>query len=165
MASDPTGLNLVEYSELNSEEEASAEEVCTTGLTLAGFTMDIALEVGLSVALAPFSGVPGLYEFYDVQAGKPYVGKSIDVARRLSEHIAAGRLDPTSTVNVRALEGITDEGLANAEQLAIQTCGTPGKNNTGTLANKINAINRSRRDELAKTSKNLADYLAGLGFK
>ena len=89
-----------------------------------------------------------------------YVGKSVDILRRLSEHMRAGRLGPQSVVNVKNLLGITKAGLSGAEQLAINTCGSVGE--TGNLANKINAVSKDRFVKLRDSGIDLAGNPTGL---
>ena len=165
LLSDRTGLQaLAEYSSLESEESTEIEAVCLEGAWTASFIFDTAIEVGFSAALAPIVGNgAGLYSFLDT-SGKPYVGKSIDLARRLAEHLRAGRITLSSPISVRNLDNIANSALADAEQLAIQGCGTPGKTVEATLANKINAVGAARRAELAKIADDLGAYLSSLGY-
>jgi len=62
------------------------------------------------------------------------------------------RGDPTAGL-------VVDDALPIAEQLVIDSCrdSTPGG-----LANKINAINKNRRDALRDLNLNIDQYLASL---
>lgn len=114
LLSDRTGLEaLVEYSSVNSENEAkNAEAVCAQGSWTASFMFELATNIALEVALAPLAGhVEGLYSFMD-NTGRPYVGRSIDLARRLAEHIRAGRVSGEFAISVRQLANVSEEALA-----------------------------------------------------
>jgi hypothetical protein len=156
-----------EYGGVNSESSAkNSAQVCAQGSWTASFMLDLAIDIGFQAALAPIVGnAEGLYSFMD-KSGKPYVGRSIDLARRLAEHLRAGRISLDSPISVRRLDNIAKEALGNAEQLAIQGCngGRAVGEGANTLANKINAINQARRTELGKLTDDLDDYLSGIGF-
>lgn len=118
--------------------------------------MDTAVEIGLSAAL---SGTTGIYAFWDEKAGKPYVGRSVDLMRRLNEHLAAGRI--TNKSQVKVILDVATDMLPKVEQLAIERCngGRIVKGGANELANKINAINKSRGDELHRTKATLEGLL------
>ncbi|MFC5282636.1 RHS repeat-associated core domain-containing protein [Pedobacter alpinus] len=63
----------------------------------------------------------GIYEFVST-SGKKYIGQSGNIKARLSQHIASGKLSPSSTVNVtEVLGGKTAREIA--EQLTINANG------------------------------------------
>ena len=150
MVNDPSGMAaLVEYNLNTQQASRNALTFCTQGSWTASLLMDVATEVAVSVALAPMAGQTGLYSFWDAKANKPYVGKSVDLLRRINEHIASGKIDLSK--GIKFFSGIDPKLLSAAEQLAIERCNA-GKavGEAGHLANKINAINKARRDELYK---------------
>jgi RHS repeat-associated protein len=157
-ANDPSGkAALVEYGHLQQNAARNSLTFCTQGSWTASLFMDVAVEVTLAAALGPLAGQGGLYSFWDAKANKPYVGRSVDLVRRINEHLAAGRIDLSK--GIRFLTGVADDLLPAAEQLAINSCGTAGRGAAATLANKINAINKSRRDELARLKTTIDDLL------
>ena len=62
--------------------------------------------------------VQGIYEFFDIQAQKWYVGRSVDIARRLKEHERTGRIGDIADVKITPVEGGIRE-LRAAEQVRI----------------------------------------------
>lgn len=68
--------------------------------------------------------------------------------KRLNSHLRAGRIVDKSQITL--ILGVTEDMLPNVEQLAITRCngGKAVGEGASQLANKINAINKSRRDEL-----------------
>jgi hypothetical protein len=99
-------------------------------------------------------------------SGKPYVGRSVDLARRLLEHLATDpiRIDSTKGINVKVIRGLgdaVDDALSIAEQLAMNACnGETGVNN---LANQINAINRKRRQALDELKPDVDRWIDLIG--
>jgi hypothetical protein len=67
--------------------------------------------------------------------------------KRLDSHLRAGRIVDKS--QIKSILNVTKEMLPNIEQLAITRCngGKAVGEGASQLANKINAINKSRRDE------------------
>jgi len=106
-------------------------------------------------------GQVGLYSFMDT-SGKPYVGRSVDLARRLMEHLSVDRINPGFKVNVKLISGLGDvvnDALPIAEQLAIDSC---REETPGGLANKINAINKNRWKALQDLNFDIDQYLQSL---
>lgn len=149
LLSDATGLAaLFEYGATNGESAKRTPQVCAQGSWTAGIFTDIATDVAIQAVIGSLAGQVGLYSFMDT-SGKPYVGRSVDLARRLMEQLP--RMDLSRGINVKLLNGIESVvkgGLPIAEQLAINACGTPGKGAEATLANRINAISKQRWEAL-----------------
>lgn len=128
MAVDPSGLG--------------AERAGISNAQIARFqqdAFDIALNVaGVGAVGKVAKGVAGIYEFI-ATTGKTYVGQSSNIFQRLGQHIASGKLDPTSTVQTTEVLGgkVTREV---AEQLRINELG--GIQN---LENVRNPIGPSRQ--------------------
>jgi hypothetical protein len=80
----------------------------------------------------------GTYSFLDQLRGIPYIGKSVDLARRLAAHVRAGRLSSVgnATQNVLA-QGTSNLAIRIQEQTEINAAGGI---DGGLLANKINSI-------------------------
>ena len=155
--SDPSGMTaLVEYSATTTNSSRSALAICTQGSFWASFMMDTAVELAVS-SIAP--GTPGIYAFWDEKAGKPYVGRSVDLMKRLNSHLRAGRVVDKS--QIKLILNVTKEMLPNVEQLAISRCngGKAVGEGASQLANKINAINKSRRDKLSSLNSTLEGLL------
>lgn len=155
--SDPSGMTaMVEYGATTSNASRNALTVCTQGSFWASFMMDTAVELAVS-SIAP--GTPGIYAFWDNDAKKPYVGRSVDLMRRLNEHLRSGRLVDKS--QIKLILGLTEDMLPDVEQLAIQGCnkGRAIGDGASELANKINAINKSRRDKLRDLNATLESLL------
>lgn len=76
------------------------------------------------------------------------MGRSVDIARRLTEHLRSGKLPRgVVTVNVKLLAGLGDvaeDALPIAEQLVIDGCGGAKSTPGGTLSNQYNAIAKDR---------------------
>ena len=152
---DPSGQTaMAEYGMTTQNSSRNALTICTQGSFWSSMLMDTALEIGLAAA-GVGGGPGGLYAFWDEGAKKPYVGRSVDLMRRLNEHLRAGRITDKSTIHV--LTGLAKDALPQAEQLAIRGCngGDVAKGGANVLANKINAINKSRRDALQDTLQTL----------
>ena len=110
---------------------------------LAASARGFAASIGRSLA----GGIKqGLYRF-TARDGRTYIGKSIDLARRLAEHVREGFLsaEDLKSVVVKAIDGSAKE-LSEAEQDAIDAEGGLRK-----LANKRNA-NARRAAENAKST-------------
>ena len=155
--SDPSGMTaLVEYNATTTNSSRNALTICTQGSFWASFMMDTAVELAVS-SIAP--GTPGIYAFWDEKAGKPYVGRSVDLMKRLNSHLRAGRVVDKS--QIKLILGVTKDMLPNVEQLAITRCngGKAVGEGASQLANKINAINKSRRDELNALNATLEGLL------
>jgi hypothetical protein len=91
-------------------------------------------------------GVPGIYAF--TEGTQTYVGKSVDMRRRLLQHMRSNKLKPGA--EIRVLQRETIEHLDVVEQSFIEGCGGPAN-----MSNKINAISATRRDQL----RELLDFL------
>ncbi|HEY0636120.1 MAG TPA: RHS repeat-associated core domain-containing protein [Pseudonocardiaceae bacterium] len=150
---DPSGMAaLVEYKGTTQQASRNAQTFCAQGAWTASLLMDVATEVAVSVALSPLAGQSGLYAFWDADANKAYVGRSVDLLRRINEHLSGktGKKVDLSK-GIKFFVGIPEDVLASAEQLAIERCnGGKAIGKANQLANKINAINKTRRDELSK---------------
>ncbi len=72
----------------------------------------------MAALVAP--ALAGIYAFYDERARMPYVGRSVDVMRRLSQLLKAGRIVDKS--RIKLILGVTADMLPNVEQLAIERC-------------------------------------------
>jgi RHS repeat-associated protein/uncharacterized repeat protein (TIGR01451 family) len=161
-ASDPSGrCALVEYSEEASQEEAQAvKPLCEAGLSVAGDFLDQATTLVFSTALSlvdlPY-GISGIYAFGDEKTGQTYVGRSVDIRRRILEHIRKGRVDAKRGLKyVEALQA----DLQQAEQAVMIECG--GADWKKTLANKIGAM----RDvgDLSDLGTTLLESMGAGGF-
>ena len=113
---------------------------------------DTALDISMQAGLAALAGQMGIYSF-TTAAGEQYVGRSVDLMRRISEHLRdASKLKDAGKVliNVKlvtALGDAAEDALPVVEQLVIDGCGG-AKSTGGSLANKINAINKKTWDVL-----------------
>ena len=85
----------------------------------------------------------GVYQFNTTTAGNQYIGKSVDITRRITEHTSAGKFGSNlSRIN---MPGASNEALRIVEQTQINRAGgigTPG------LENKINSIAEKFWDDL-----------------
>jgi len=86
----------------------------------------------------------GIYVFMTT-TGKTYVGQSVDVARRLAEHVNAGRLASAATATIINVTG-GKMSREIAEQMLINSLG--GVRPGGILANKVNPIGLARAAEI-----------------
>jgi RHS repeat-associated protein len=155
-ATDPTGLcATVEYSEINSETKSSAPQICAQGSLLEGAFADIATDMTFAEVMALAPGTQGLYAF--AEGGQSYVGQSVDIRRRILEHLGDQRLGRGSRVLVLQLQDLTSSALRDAEQLAIRDCG--GKLGITNLTNKINARKQAIRDDLQNLYSTLGGFL------
>ena len=79
--------------------------------------------------------------------------------KRLNAHLCARRIVDKS--QIKLILNVTKEMLPNVEQLAIARCngGKAVGGGASQLANKINAINKSRRDELSSLNTTLEALL------
>jgi RHS repeat-associated protein len=152
--SDPSGLcAMVEYSETtDTQTAANVQRICAQGTMLAGNFQDIATDIAFT-AIDALAQSQGLYAFVD-SSGATYVGQSVDIRRRILEHLRADRLTRESRIMVLELQNMTKSALRQAEQLAIRDCG--GKE---LLANKINALNIKARTDLEALYRTLGDFL------
>jgi RHS repeat-associated protein/uncharacterized repeat protein (TIGR01451 family) len=152
---DPTGLAaLVEYSSTNKESAKNAPAVCTQGSLVAEIFADLATDLLFTAVLDVVTHTPGLYSFTDAATGKPYVGRSVDLRRRILEHLRNGKVRPGSNFKILEIGEEALEHIDLAEQLAIRDCG-----GVGNLANRINAVNKKRRDQLYELYDTLGDLL------
>jgi len=85
----------------------------------------------------------GLYRFSDAtRGGKPYIGKSVDLARRLAEHVRDGRIANTGAATQTVFPaGTSSINLEIAEQREIDAAGGI---RSGILANRVNSIGKGR---------------------
>jgi RHS repeat-associated protein len=153
LAGDPTGLSPTsEYGMTSGQSSARTTQICGAGSWTASFMLDTAMDIGMQAGLAVLAGQMGIYSF-TTPSGERYVGRSVDIMRRLSEHMqdltklkGAGKV----MIDIKLLTALgdaADDALPVAEQLIIDGCGG-AKSTGGTLANKINAINKDRWDVL-----------------
>ncbi len=84
----------------------------------------------------------GIYEF-TARSGKPYVGQSGDINRRLQQHIKSGKLDPSNLDNVQRTH--VPGGKTAREIAEQQRIDQLGGIRSGNLENKVNPIGPSRR--------------------
>jgi RHS repeat-associated protein len=93
----------------------------------------------LDDVLANWKGVEGIYEF-TAASGKKYIGQSIDIARRLKQHIVSGKFKPQDIMSFRGKE-VSGGKYARrvAEQSSIDA---NGGMRSGLLENQINSIAR-----------------------
>jgi len=117
----------------------------TPAFTVYNFTVDEShtFFVGTANGGAWTHNTCGLYQFSDAtRGGKPYIGKSIDLARRLAEHVRDGRIPNTGAATQTLFPaGTSSTGLEIAEQRAIDAAGGI---RSGVLANRVNPIGKSR---------------------
>lgn len=82
------------------------------------------------------SAVVGIYKFTSSN-GKQYIGKSIDVARRLKEHIRSGKLKKSNIGRVTVEKyDVSNRDLSTIEKAKIRTADIINRHG---LANKQNA--------------------------
>jgi len=62
---------------------------------------------------------------------------------------------------LNGIDNVVRGGLPIAEQLAINACGTPGKDDAVTLANRINSISKQRWKALQQVDTDI-DLLVSL---
>jgi len=108
-------------------------------ITGAGALGKAAMMGGLRIA-ARVTAKEGIYEFTSA-SGKTYVGQSKNIATRIQQHIASGKLlrkDVSTIKTTQVLGGKTAREIA--EQLRINKLG--GIKN---LANKVNPIGPARQ--------------------
>ena len=91
----------------------------------------------------------GIYKF-TASNGKQYIGKSIDMGRRLKEHMKSGKLKDSSTVKTEKYK-ISNKGLLAIEKAKIRVSDALSKSG---LANKQNApFSRSKEKALTAFSE------------
>lgn len=149
---DPLGLSVsAEYGSLVQTSTRTASTLCGTGAFVGTMVAEIATDLLFTAALsAVVPNGPGLYGFTD-KSGNTYVGRSVDLRRRILEHIRNGKGAPGSQMFIIKLTQQAAEHIDVAEQLLINRCGGVAK-----LANKVNAINKKRRADLAEFGHALA---------
>lgn len=148
LLSDPTGLApLAEYGSTTGESAKRTPQVCAQGSWTASFVLDLSLDIGIQAALGQLVGQLGIYSFVE-KSGQRYVGRSVDIARRLAEHLRSGKLPRgVATIDVKLLATLGDvaeDALPIAEQLVIDGCGGAKSTPGGTLSNQYNAIAKER---------------------
>ncbi len=160
--SDSTGLAAAaEYGTNTSQSAKSAPAICTQGSLTAAFFAEFAADFVFEAALsAVVPNGPGLYGFIDQTRGNRwYIGRSVDLRARILQHLRDARPKPgTRGFIIRLADEAVDQ-IDVAEQLLINSCGTVGK--AGTLANRINAVNAKRREQLAELGTTLISLLGG----
>jgi hypothetical protein len=128
-----------------------ADQAVTNGFIQFDFYLQLAAFVAIGLdgpvfsrpAMLARSGIADLrvaaiYVVQDARTGLPYVGRSFNVALRLTQHIAAGKITPAAAANVRIFAGPTTlAGLRKAEQLMINRL---GGTKSGAIANMRNEI-------------------------
>lgn len=159
---DPTGLAAaVEYGATTKQSAKSAPAICTQGSLTAAFFAEFAADFVFTAALgAVVPNGPGLYGFIDQTRGdKVYLGRSIHLRDRILQHMRDGRPKPGTRAFVIRLTGAAADQIDVAEQLLMNSCGGVGK--AGPLANRINAVNKKRRDQLQDLGTTLSGLLRG----
>jgi hypothetical protein len=96
-------------------------------------------------------GMAGIYEFSDGTAGGvPYVGQSGNIARRLGEHEAAGRLGGTPVVR-SVPGGKAAREIAEHNRIQEITGGVPARQSPN-VSNKVDPIGPNRQHLLKNGS-------------
>lgn len=160
--SDPTGLSVAsEYASTTKQSARSAQALCTQGSLTATFLAEVATDIVFTGAMgAVLPSGPGLYGFIDQsRGGRLYLGRSIDLRERILAHMRDGRPAPGTRGFIIRLSDDIVRNIDVAEQLLINGCGTVGKG--GTLANRINAVNAKRRQQLEELQQTLMSLLGG----
>lgn len=97
----------------------------------------------------------GLYKF-KASNNKPYLGKSKNVQKRLTQHVKSGKLNPKD-INTISFAKVTKNDISKVEKLKIMKA---DKDTRGNLANKQHAprsTSKQKREVLAEeVSKNKA---------
>jgi hypothetical protein len=86
----------------------------------------------------------GIYVF-TTTTGKTYVGQSVDVARRLAEHVRDGKLASAASATIMQITG-GKTSREIAEQMLINSMG--GVVSGGILGNRVNPIGLARAAEI-----------------
>ena len=94
------------------------------------------------------SPVKGIYTF-KASNGKKYIGKSVDVARRIKQHIKSGKLNKSDlgTLKVTKYKNIPQKALSLFEKTRIRTNDIISKEG---LANKQNAPFSRAKEKVAQ---------------
>lgn len=126
--------------EMSEEDWKAAESAWRVAkiVVYAAAAWDIANDLGRGATKSDFKnlkGERGIYEFRG-RSGLPYCGKSVNVARRLMEHVASGKLPAGATVRFTPVTGGA-QALAKAEQACID-----GHGGLAATENLVNAITR-----------------------
>ncbi len=104
---------------------------------------DRAMDVGARVT----KGAPnkGIYEFTDKVTGKPYVGQSGNISKRLQQHEKAGKLEPGCTVcRTEVSGGKTAREIAEHRRIQELTGGVPARRSPD-VSNKVDPIGPKRQ--------------------
>jgi RHS repeat-associated protein len=99
------------------------------------------------------NAISGVYVFTDLDLDKPYVGQSIDIERRVKEHLRVPRTTVkgiTAVLGVEIAEGVNDklkDVIDALEQHIIDSYKGPGGNpgQLGGSANKRNQVSRTNK--------------------
>ncbi len=156
--SDPSGLAAAaEYGATTKNSTKSAPAICTQGSLTATIFAEVAADFVFTAALgAVVPNTPGLYLYQDTRGGGGwYVGRSIKLRDRLLTHLRNGRPVPGSKAYFFRLADNAIDQIDVAEQLLMNACGGTGK-----LTNRINAVNKKRREQLQELATTLLDLLA-----
>ncbi len=87
----------------------------------------------------------GIYEFTDKVTGKPYVGQSGNISKRLKQHEKAGKLEPGCTVcRTEVTGGKTAREIAEHRRIQELTGGVPARRSPD-VANKVDPIGPKRQ--------------------
>jgi RHS repeat-associated protein len=86
----------------------------------------------------------GIYEFFDQQAGKPYVGQSSNIPARLEQHVKAGRIASPKDATTKSVPGgKTAREIAEHKRIQEITGGVPARM-SNKVANKVDPIGPKR---------------------
>jgi predicted GIY-YIG superfamily endonuclease len=102
----------------------------------------------------------GLYQF-KASNGKKYIGKSVDMNRRLKEHIRSGKLHPKDVKTIKTVN-INKKNLMETERKEISIS---DKTSKGNLANKHNAPWSREKSKTLKISQEKKEELKKELFK
>gem|GEM_PF-2094000 len=133
---------------VSAERVVFPENVKVYNFTVEGnhnyFVIAATDEFGQTCILVHNAG--GIYVFDDLKnPGKKYVGQSEDIAKRLAQHQAAGRLSNVKNATTKEMQGATKLASEIAEHKLIQkiTKGVPAKKSS-LVSNKCDPIGPKR---------------------
>jgi hypothetical protein len=123
------------------------------GSVLSGTAESEIAAVGESVDVSGTLAKEGIYEF-TASSGRTYVGQSGDIAARIEQHLASGKLNPAQLNTVRTTEVLGGKTAREvAEQLRIIERG--GLEN---LENIRNPIGPARAGQLPRWASSFLGY-------
>lgn len=60
------------------------------------------LTIGQAIAQTAGNKIAGVYQFI-AKSGQPYIGRSVDILRRIGQHASIGRVDPNEIQNAKVI--------------------------------------------------------------